>query len=162
MGIRGACAGYLPTLTASGSYNWNKLDHISTFENSSYQLGLTVPIFQGFATDAQVGQARAAALSAKYRVEDAKLNVLNDVASAYLSVQDAKARTVALEVSVRKAQENLDIALGRYEAGVGNIIDVTDAQVLLTTAKTDKAQAYYDYHLAYSKLLRNTGVGVVQ
>ncbi len=95
-------------------------------------------------------------------MEDAKLNVLNDVASAYLSVQDAKARTVALEVSVQKAQENLDIAQGRYEAGVGNIIDVTDAQVLLTTAKTDKAQAYYDYHLAYSKLLRSTGVGVVQ
>lgn len=162
LGVRGACAGYLPTLTASGSYNWNKLEHIRTFEDSSYQLGLTVPIFQGFATDAQVGQARAAALSAKYSVENARLNVLNDVASAYLSVQDAKARTVALEVSVRKAKENLDIAQGRYEAGVGNIIDVTDAQVLLTTAKMDKAQAYYDYHLAYSKLLRSTGAGVVQ
>jgi outer membrane protein len=162
LSVRGACAGFLPTLTASGSYNWNRLDHISTFEDSNYQLGVNVPIFQGLATVAQVGQARAAALSAKYSVENAKLNVLNDVASAYLSVQDAKARTEALEVSVQKAQENLEIAQGRYEAGVGNIIDVTDAEVLLTTAKTDRAQAYYDYHLAYSKLLRSTGVGVVQ
>jgi outer membrane protein len=162
LSVRGACAGFLPTITASGSYNWNKLEHISTFENSNYQLGLNVPLFQGFATVAQVGQARAAALSAKYSVENAKLNVLNDVASAYLSVQDAKARTEALEVSVQKAQENLEIAQGRYEAGVGNIIDVTDAEVLLTTAKTDRAQAYYDYHLAYSKLLRSTGAGVVE
>ena len=159
---KGALAGFLPTITASGSYTWYKEDTTDAFASDNYQIAIDVPIFQGFATVAQVGQARAAALSSKYRVEDAKLNVLNDVASAYLSVQDAKARTVALEVSVQKAKENLDIAQGRYEAGVGNIIDVTDAQVLLTTAKTDKAQAYYDYHLAYSKLLRSTGVGVVQ
>ncbi|MHB8173410.1 MAG: TolC family protein [Nitrospirota bacterium] len=160
LAAKGALAGFLPVISASGAYDWNNFDSPGVIDTSSYQVGITVPLFQGFQTVAQVGQARAAALSAKYRVEDSKLNVLNDVASAYLAVQDAKARTEALKVSVRKAKENLDIAQGRYEAGVGNIIDVTDAQVLLTQAKTNQAQAYYDYHLAYSRLLRSTGAGV--
>ncbi len=161
LAVKGALAGFMPVISASGAYDWNNFDSSAIIDTSSYQVGITFPLFQGFATVAQVGQARAAALSAEYRVEDSKLGVESDVASAYLAVQDAKARIAALKVSVRKAGENLDIAQGRYEAGVGNIIDVTDAQVQLTQARTDEAQAYYDYHLAYSRLLRSTGAGVM-
>ena len=160
LAVNGALAGFLPVISASAGYDWNNFDSSAVVDTSSYQVGITFPLFQGFGTVAQVGQARAAALSAKYRLEDSKLGVENDVASAYLAVQDAKARVAALAVSVQKAKENLDIAQGRYEAGVGNIIDVTDAQVQLTQARTDQAQAYYDYHLAYSRLLRSTGAGV--
>ncbi len=160
LAVKGALAGFMPVISASGAYDWNNFDSPGITDTSSYQVGITFPLFSGFATVAQVGQARAAALSAEYRVEDARLGVENDVASAYLAVQDASARVAALKVSVRKARENLGIAQGRYEAGVGNIIDVTDAQVQLTQARTDEAQAYYDYHLAYSRLLRSTGAGV--
>ncbi len=165
LAVKGALAGFMPVISASGAYDWNRLvypDQPGVFGTSNYAVGITVPLFQGFRTVAEVGQARAAALSAKYRVEDSKLGVENDVASAYLAAQDASARIAALKVSVRKAKENLDIAQGRYEAGVGNIIDVTDAQVQLTQARTDEAQAYYDYHLAYSRLLRSTGAGVMK
>lgn len=157
MAVRSEFAGYLPSISTSASYNWYKEDHADFLNNSNVQIAADVPIFEGFRTTARVGQARAAVLASKYRVEDAKNDILNQVSRAYLDIEDARARTEALEYSVKKARENLDIAQGRYEAGVGAIIDVTDAQVSLTSAETDLAQAFYDYHLAFSRLLRSTG-----
>jgi TolC family type I secretion outer membrane protein len=157
MTVRSEFAGYLPSISTGGSYNWNKEDHADFLNNSNVQIAANVPIFEGFRTTARVGQARAAVLASKYRVEDAKNDILNQVGVSYIAIEDARASIDALKVSVRSARENLDIAQGRYEAGVGAIIDVTDAQVSLTSAETDLAQAFYNYHLAYSKLLRSTG-----
>jgi outer membrane protein len=160
MSVKGAVANYLPTVSASAVMNWYKEDHSDALDNENFQLTLDFPLFTGFRTEAQVGQARANALSTKYRLEDLKLAVLSDVSQSYIAVEDAKARFVALESSVRKARENLDIAQGRYEAGVGQIIDVTDAQVSLTKAETDYATAKYDYHTAYTNLLKSIGKSV--
>jgi outer membrane protein len=157
MNVKGAIAGYFPQLSAQATVNWYKEDHSDFLTNENAQLTLDIPIFNGFLTNAQIGQARANLLSTKYRLEDQKLTVLSDVSQAYLAVQDAKARFVALDAAVKSAKENLDIATGRYEAGVGAIIDVTDAQVSLTTAETNLATAFYDYHSAFSRLLRSTG-----
>ncbi|HLB25240.1 MAG TPA: TolC family protein, partial [Nitrospirota bacterium] len=157
LAVRREVAGYLPTLSVSGQYNWYKEDHTDFLNNHNVQVTADVPILEGFRTRARVGQARAAALSSMYRVEDAKKDILNEVSRAYVGVEDSKARLDVLEYSVKKAAENVEIAQGRYEAGVGPIIDVTDAQVALTRAQADQAQAFYDYHLAFSRLMRNTG-----
>lgn len=157
--VKAAWAGHLPRVTAGASLNWYDEDHTTPQENHNIQVALDLPLFEGFMTDARVGQARADALSAKYRVEDLKLTVLSQVSLAYIAVEDAWARFGALGSSVKKAKENLEIAQGRYEAGVGPLIEVTDAQVSLTKAQTDYAQAEYDYHSAHTSLLRSVGRG---
>ena len=160
--VRAENANYYPQLSASMSQNLYNDDTDNFYPNTTVQFSLDLPVFEGFRTRSRVGEARAAVNAAKYRIEDAKTNVMNDVSQAYLSVEDARARLDTLTFSVRQAKENLDIAQGRYEAGVGALIDVTDAQVALTKAMTDEAQAFYDYHLAYSRLLRSTGSGPVK
>ena len=125
--------------------------------NSDVIVAADIPIFSGFNTVAKVGQARANMLASKYAIEDTKNDIMNQVGISYIAIEDAGASYEGFKVTVRSARENLDIANGRYEAGVGAILDVTDAQVSLTTAEANLAQSFYNYHLAYSKLLRNTG-----
>jgi outer membrane protein len=56
-----------------------------------------------------------------------------------------------------EAQENFNVADGRYRAGAGSIIDLADAQLLLTTARTEDVQARYDLQIARSAWLRSLG-----
>lgn len=157
MSLRAQVADYLPTFSVQGGYSWNK-DADAGFIDSKYViLMVNVPLFNGFLTTSRVGQARASVNAAKYIIEDTKQNILNQVSQAYLALQDAKASYAGLQATVKSAKENLDIAQGRYEAGVGAILDVTDAQVSLTSAEANLAQAFYNYHRAYSSLLRSTG-----
>jgi outer membrane protein len=160
MSVKSAFANYLPTVSFSADQNWYKEDHTAALANEDLQLSVSVPIFDGFNTQAKVNSARATLLSTKYSLDDQKRTVLLDVSTAFLSVEDARARIESLESSVKAAKENLEIAQGRYEAGVGPLIDVTDAQVSLTKAETDKTQAIYDYHTAYTSLLKSVGQGV--
>ncbi len=157
MSLRAQVADYLPTFSVQGSYSWNKDANTDLTDSKDVILMVNVPLFNGFLTTSRVGQARASVNAAKYTIEDTKQNILNQVSQSYLALQDAKASYVGLQATVKSARENLDIAQGRYEAGVGAILDVTDAQVSLTSAEASLAQAFYNYHLAYSSLLRSTG-----
>ena len=155
--VKSQMAGFLPTISANASYGWRKQDSFDTLNDSDIIIAADIQIFSGFNTVAKVGQARANMLSTKYTIEDTKNDILNQVGISYIAIEDAKASHEGFKATVRSARENLDIANGRYEAGVGAILDVTDAQVSLTTAESNLAQAFYNYHLAFSKLLRTTG-----
>jgi outer membrane protein TolC len=62
-----------------------------------------------------------------------------------------------MESTLQKARENLEIAQGRYEAGVGPYLEVTDAQLSAVNAETDRIQALYDYYLAAARLFKAIG-----
>ena len=64
---------------------------------------------------------------------------------------------MAAELIVRQAMENLELANGRYAAGVGGPIEVTDALVATSNAKTAEISALYDYKLAQSSLEKAAG-----
>ena len=76
---------------------------------------------------------------------------------AYADIESATARIDVMETSLKKARENLELAQGRYEAGVGPYIEVTDAQVAAVNAETDHVQALYDYQLAVARLFKAMG-----
>ena len=65
-----------------------------------------------------------------------------------MNVRQAEEQILVGEKTVKEAQENLVLAEGRYTAGVGNIIELTDSQVALTSARAQHVQAMYDYQTA--------------
>ena len=60
------------------------------------------------------------------------------------------------EQTLVQARENLDLVEGRYAAGVGNIIELTDAQVSLTSAEANTIQALATYKTAVAQLEKAT------
>jgi outer membrane protein len=164
--VRAAEANYLPTLSASGAYNWaHGTSEVGNFPpgdvKNSWNAGLTLslPLFEGGRTRGQVSEARANLRILEAQRDTLRQSVLIDISQSYADLDSAKARIEVMESSLQKARENLEIAQGRYEAGVGPSIEVTDAQVASVNAETDHVQALYDYQLAAAKLLKAMGKG---
>ncbi len=80
-----------------------------------------------------------------------------DVEQAYLRLEELRDRIKANESAKDAAKENLDLAIGRYEIGVGSIIERTDAETLYTDAQTTYVRSLYDYKIAEAQLTRAIG-----
>ncbi|MBM4136728.1 MAG: TolC family protein [Nitrospira sp.] len=149
--------GYYPVLTGNAAYNWSgerfPLEH-------GWNVGATLsfPIFSGFLTKYQVEEAKANLNVLTANEESVKQTVSLEVQQAYLNLKDAEERIPTAELTVRQAEENFEIANGRYTAGVGNPIEVTDAEVSLSNAKTAYIQALYDYKVAWASLEKAMGI----
>lgn len=118
---------------------------------------LSVPVFDGGLTDARVAEARYGAQGADAALRRVEQAVLYEVRSALLSVREAEARIPVAELLVRQAEENLTLAEGRYETGVGNALEVADAVLAFTSAKVSLYQAQHDYSAAFAKLEKTLG-----
>ncbi len=118
---------------------------------------LSVPVFDGGLTGARVAEARYGAQGADAALRRVEQTVLYDVRSALLSVREAEARIPVAELLVRQAEENLTLAEGRYETGVGNVLEVADAVLAFNSAKVSLYQAQHDYSAALAKLEKTLG-----
>lgn len=118
---------------------------------------LSWPLFQGGLTRAQSREARANLSNLHAQVDSFRQQVRFEVDHARLAVQAAKAAIGATDEAVFNAQERLRLAEKRYETGVGNIIELADAQLALTDAESQKVQAEYNLASARARLLQALG-----
>jgi outer membrane protein len=81
---------------------------------------------------------RAAAL---FQADALRQQVRLDVEQARLSVVATKATLDSAHDALVNAQDQLRLAEGRYEAGVGTVIEMGDAQVVLASAAQQEVQA---------------------
>ena len=80
-----------------------------------------------------------------------------EVSQAYLNVQDAAEQIAMAEQTVLQAQENYDLASGRYRVGVGSPIEVADATITLNNARANLNSALFNYKIAQAALEKSTG-----
>lgn len=155
--IESAETGYYPFLTGNASYGWSggRIDQM----DRGWNVGavLSVPIFSGFLTKYQVEEAKANLNVLRANEESLRQAVFLDVQQAYLTLQAAEEAIPTAKLGVGQAQENLDIANGRYKAGVGNPIEVTDAEVSLANARLAYSQALYADKVAQASLEKAMG-----
>lgn len=147
---------YLPRLTASASYNWAGYD-FPLERGWSATATLTFPLFSGFLTLHKVSEAKSNLLSLSAQEELLRQAILLEVKQRYHNLIEAEERIHVADLAVQQAEENLEIANRRYQAGVGNPIEVTDAEVAFATAQRDYIQALYDYKIARAGLEKAMG-----
>ncbi len=152
----------LPSLSISGTYNfWAdsfnfKKDNWTNFY--AVNLVLTVPVFNGFATSARTAQVDASLhelLLTQKGMEDA---VKLEVRQAFLKLQEARETMLSQEKNVEQAEESLRIAELNFAEGLITTLDVSSTQAALSQAKTNHAQALYDFVVAQAELDKAMGV----
>ncbi|MGO9613469.1 MAG: TolC family protein [Dissulfurispiraceae bacterium] len=151
-----AKTGYYPSLTSGINYGWTG-DNFPLQNGWNVGVSLNFPLFSGFLTKYQVDQARANLNVAKENEDSLRLSVLLDVQQSFLNLKQAEESIPTTELTVRQASENLELANGRYAAGVGSPIEVTDAEVAYSNAKTAYNQALYSYKIAQASLEKAMG-----
>jgi outer membrane protein TolC len=146
----------LPSLSGNAQYNWTGREP-PLQDGWILGVSLTVPLFDNILTVAEVGEAQATLRGLAAQEEDLRLQVALDVRRSTLELHRAEQSIRVSEQTVISARENLALAEGRYTAGVGNIIEVTDAQVSFSSARANSIQAVYSYKTALAQLERALG-----
>jgi outer membrane protein len=148
---------YYPLLTGSAAYSWSGEKPSSLDNGWNVGVALSFPLFSGYLTKYQVQEAKANLNILKANEESLRQNIFSDVQQAYLNLKQAEESIPTAELGVKQAQENFEIASGRYAAGVGNPIEVTDAEVLLANAKLSYIQALYNQKISRANLEKAMG-----
>ncbi|HJX53430.1 MAG TPA: TolC family protein [Polyangia bacterium] len=149
--------GYYPALSASTALT----DAGPAVDNLAWNwygmLSLSWPIFGGGITDQQVREARAtiSVLRGQYEIQRQQIRL--DLEQARLAVRATKASEEATHEAAVNAREQLRLAEGRYQAGVGNMIELGDSQVAMTTASAQEVQAHFNLATARAQLLLALG-----
>ncbi len=157
--VTSAWTANLPSISVTGGYNWKSYSLQQQFPNSwNVGLNVSVPIFQGFALDAGIDQARANLKIAEASNDALVQAVVLDVQQQYSGLEEARQRITATRALVAQAEQTLKLAEGRYKAKVGSAVEITDATVGYYNAQTSYIQSLYDYQVGYAKLERAMGV----
>jgi outer membrane protein TolC len=120
-------------------------------------LVLRVPIFEGLSPAYDALEARASADAARARADAASLRVSLDVWTSYQGLLTAGRRLDTARDLVSSARASADVTRGRYQEGVGSILDLLNAQAALETAQAEDVRARSDYLIALAQLTRATG-----
>lgn len=155
--VKAARADNMPSFSLSSN-----LGHTDTtsnsFRSSSVGLYVSIPIFNGFNTTYKIQAARE-----QLKISEAEYEKLSQDASleVYKAYQSLVSETQAVRTSfdlVASAKASEELALGRYKAGVGNILDLLSAQSALASAKQQQIQALYNWYITKATLAKAMGI----
>ena len=147
----------LPTVAAFGDYGSSGTGMENALPTRTYGVSVRVPVFDGGRMDSERQESYSEYRAEQVRTLDLKAQISLDVRLALDAMKSA-------EDQVRVAREGLDLAGNelaqarrRYEAGVTNSIEVTDAQTRLERARDNQTAALYLYNVARIDLAQAMG-----
>jgi len=156
-GIQASRAAAKPTVSVGLSNSFQDGSSLSSSNTSTLGLTVTVPIFSGYAPTYRIRSAEAAAEVREAQRDQLKLQISLDVWTAFQNLRTAHETIKSAEVLVNSATESARVALGRYKAGVGNIIDTLNAQSALANANQQKIKADLNRNIARAALAQAIG-----
>lgn len=140
-----------PNLSLSTFLDFRNLTWPLVYNWSLGQM-LAQSIFAGGANRARVRAAQAQEVAAQEDVASLRLLVDQQVFAALSGMRLAKDQIDNAAVADRYARENLALAEGRYKTGVGNVVELNDAEYQATQAALQLVSARYNYEVASAKL----------
>lgn len=148
-----------PTVNLSVENSWQK-QVLPSDDNHTLAAGVSASwnLFDSNVTESNIKQAQIAVEQAQLNFEKQADAIDLEVRENYLSMREAEKRFNSTQVAIHKAEEDYFIAKEKYRAGEGLMLDVIDAQLALTTAKTNYIQAQYDYATYKAKLENAMGM----
>ncbi len=152
-----AKAGFFPTFSFSAGFSKYGDDFSLDNEEARLMASVEIPIFNALKTYNGVKQAKISLENTLNTSRSLLNNVFLEVQSAYIKMQEAAESIPIAELNVEKAKENLDLSRGRYNEGIGDIIELKDAEVAYTDAELSLLTARYDYASAVADLKQAMG-----
>ena len=158
-GIGEARSSLLPSLNLNATGGRTYATTIPNGANS-YNVGvsLSIPLFNGFSRQYDLRTAQFQAEAAAARTETLRQQVVYQVFSAYYALQTSTRRVRTAEDLVASAQQSNDVALARYKAGVGTVLDLLAAQSALASARAQRVDARLNWSVSLAQLAHDAGV----
>jgi outer membrane protein len=120
--------------------------------NLGFGESLLQPLLSGGYNRSYLTETEQAKAAAESNLKSASLQTDREVYTDYANTTVAQQQIDLAIKTDEEARENLAFAEGRYSAGVGNIIELTDAELLAATASAQVVTSRYNYQLSYGRL----------
>lgn len=162
-------AGYYPTLSLTGNYNYQGLgekfplsgakpaDGLFWTDYATIGLNLNIPIFSGFRTRSQVRQAQNQldVLEVDMQETEQALNLAFE--NARTQINNSVITIESQKENVKLAQEVLDNTNNNYINGLATLTDLIEAENALADAKNNLSNALLEYKVAEIELKKSKG-----
>ncbi len=159
--VRAAKSDRFPSVSLFGNLSYSDPNGLRSLNDErtqwNYGARLSYTLFDGLLTKANIRRAESDLVTSRRTVENAERDVLLGVRQAALDVEISEQSIVVAQEAVKSSEEDLRLAEERYKVGEGTILEVIDAQVNLTRAKTDRVNATFDHRVALAALRNAIG-----
>jgi outer membrane protein TolC len=118
---------------------------------------LRIPIWQGGRTEGEAEEADAALGQRRAEQADVRSRIEADVRNAFLDMETAAHQLEVARNNQKVARETLELTRQRFEAGITDSVEVTQAQESVVSADLDYITSLFAHNLAKVSLARATG-----
>jgi outer membrane protein len=135
-------------------------EHDHTIARDHYEaagVNINIPVFNGGLFAARRSEALSRAKAADKDVDNLSLQIGRDVRTAWYNANNAFRRLTVTSQLVEQARRAVRLSQARYDAGLGSIVELTQAQTSQISAEINAAAAKYDYLSRRTELEFTTG-----
>ncbi len=131
----------VPQITGADPF----FDQLYQNDGIGYGVQLNIPIFNGFATRANVNRGKINLERSKFQLEQAELDLESNVYQAYVDAKGALKSYEAAKSALASQELAYDYAKERYDVGLTNAFDFSQSKLRYDNTKIDLNNAKYDY-----------------
>jgi outer membrane protein TolC len=156
-GILQARSGSMPTLSLVGNYTYLETLGVSNISSWAIGVQVAVPIFTGFNNTYQIKSAEEQVEMQAANRDKLEQSIAQEVWRAYYTLAATRENLQNTQELLDSAVQAEKVALGRYEEGVGNIVELMNAEANLANARYQFVQAHYNWRIGKAQLAQALG-----
>ncbi|MCM1002858.1 MAG: TolC family protein [Candidatus Gastranaerophilales bacterium] len=151
---------YFPTITVEGQYQLGGRTFVS---NYGYNFGgyLNFPTINGMLIHSEIKEAKALYSKEQATAMSTKNDIFYQIQEAYYSMIEKKNSIPVSFLGLKQAKENYELSYGRYKVGVGNPVELKEAQVQYQDAMLRYYNSLYQFNSAKADLEKYIGKNLV-
>lgn len=152
---------YFPKLTVEGQYQVGGRTFTS---NYGYNFGgyLNFPTVNGMLIRNEIKEAKALHTREQAYATNTKNNIYYEIQQAYYSMIEKKNSIPVSFLGLKQAKENYELSYGRYKVGVGNPVELKEAQVQYQDAMLRYYNSLYQFNSARADLEKFIGKNLAE
>lgn len=157
--VKASKRAFLPDLKAFGSIQYGG---VNPGTDTGYQFGanLSYNNFNALLLKKQVDESKATARKDSADLENVRQSVYLEVKQAFIDLENAKDSIPVAELAMMQAKEQYDLADGRYKVGLGDAIELKDAENTYRQAQLEYFSNLMNYNISAANLERVTGAPI--
>jgi len=153
-----AVGGWLPSVSFFGDYGTSAVKPLETsLPTRTAGIRLEVPLFDGGRTRAEVQAAVSRLRQAELKLNDLRAAVEKEVRQALDNLATRKEQVQAAQKALALAERELELAQDRFRNGVGDNVEVVNAQTALENARQGVVRSLTLFNVARLSLAAATG-----
>ncbi len=158
--VKASKRAFLPDLKAFGSLNYGGNN---PGKDVGYQFGanLSYSNFNALLLKKQLDESKSTAKKDLADLENERQTVYLEVKQAYIDLQNSKDSIPVAALAMMQAKEQYELASGRYKVGLGDAIELKDAENTYRKAQLEYYSNLMNYNVAAANLERVTGAPIL-